>query len=81
MEGLLPSDPWERIFDHLSEDALFPAAMSCKYFRKRQLDLAKRGKRMRTALSGERIDARYYADTPFSPSYLRWIFFSRGGAW
>ena len=75
LEQLLPPELWGKIFDHLSEDALFPAAMSCKYFRKRQQDLAKRGKRMRTTLSVDDADDKF---SP-SPSYLSFLFYSSGG--
>ena len=38
----LPKEVWERIFDELNENDLFPLALSCKYFRQKQVELVAR---------------------------------------
>ena len=35
----LPPEVWEKIFDNLDEDDLFPLALSCRYFRQKQKEL------------------------------------------
>ena len=50
LEQLLPPELWEKIFDNLAEDALFPVASTCRYFREKQKVVMARNacKRMRT---------------------------------
>ena len=38
----LPSEVWEKIFDELEENDLFPLALSCRYFRQKQKELVAR---------------------------------------
>ena len=38
----LPQEVWEKIFDILDEDNLFPLALSCRYFRQKQKELVER---------------------------------------
>ena len=38
----LPPEVWEKIFDELENDDLFPLALSCRYFRQKQKELAAR---------------------------------------
>ena len=38
----LPQEVWEKIFDILDEDNLFPLALSCRYFRQKQKELVAR---------------------------------------
>ena len=38
----LPPEVWERIFDELDDDDLFPLALSCRYFREKQKELVAR---------------------------------------
>ena len=38
----LPQELWERIFDDLEENDLFPLALSCRYFRQKQKELVER---------------------------------------
>ena len=35
----LPPEVWEKIFDELEENDLFPLALSCRYFRQKQKEL------------------------------------------
>ena len=45
---VLPSDVWSKIFDQLEENDLFPAASTCRFFRKRtneRLDEANKKKK------------------------------------
>ena len=38
----LPPEVWERIFDELDDDDLFPLALSCRFFREKQKELVAR---------------------------------------
>ena len=38
----LPKEVWEKIFDNLDENDLFPLALSCRYFRQKQKELVER---------------------------------------
>ena len=38
----LPPEVWEKIFDELENDDLFPLALSCRYFREKQKELVAR---------------------------------------
>ena len=38
----LPKEVWEKIFDNLDENDLFPLALSCRYFRQKQKELVAR---------------------------------------
>ena len=38
----LPKEVWERIFDELDENDLFPLALSCRFFREKQKELVAR---------------------------------------
>jgi len=44
IQGLdkLPQEVWERIFDELENDDLFPLALSCRYFRQKQKEFVSR---------------------------------------
>ena len=38
----LPQEVWDKILEHLEENDLFPLALSCKYFRQKQVELVAR---------------------------------------
>ena len=38
----LPKEVWEKILDELDENDLFPLALSCRYFRQKQVELVAR---------------------------------------
>ena len=38
----LPQEVWEKIFDTLKENDLFPLALSCRHFRQKQKELVER---------------------------------------
>ena len=38
----LPKEVWEKVFDHLDGNDLFPLALSCRYFRQKQKELVAR---------------------------------------
>ena len=38
----LPREVWEKIFDNVDENDLFPLALSCRYFRQKQKELVAR---------------------------------------
>merc|ERR1711934_337727 len=72
--GKLPQEVWDKVFDELDRNDLFPLASSCKYFRHKQKELLarKRGEWMRmvTGWSGEEV-----CDLPHqSQAYLKWLF-------
>ena len=40
----LPREVWEKIFDNVDENDLFPLALSCRYFRQKQKELVARAR-------------------------------------
>merc|ERR1711934_479497 len=72
--GKLPQEVWDKVFDELDRNDLFPLASSCKYFRHKQKELLARKRwewmRMVTGWSGEEV-----CDLPHqSQAYLKWLF-------
>ena len=73
----LPKEVWEKILDHLDENDLFPLALSCRYFRKKQKELVART-RQDGPMSGEprfalktNLDRTLRNRQPVSVEYLR----------
>ena len=80
----LPRDVWSKIFDHLEENDLFPAAMSCRFFRQKQKELVVRSKRngpgsgkprlvLRTNLTKKTFEPGPYSYSPTSLDYIEWL--------
>merc|ERR1711959_442703 len=71
----LPPEVWDKVFDELDRNDLFPLASSCKYFRRKQKELVARKTdkwrwRLVTGWSGEEV-----CDLPHqSEDYLKWLF-------
>ena len=40
----LPKEAWEKIFNNFEENDLFPLALSCRYFRQKQVELVARNR-------------------------------------
>ena len=73
----LPPEVWERIFDELDDDDLFPLALSCRYFREKQKELVARSSQRgpesgkpRRALKTN-LMRKLCEDHPASADYLR----------
>ena len=77
----LPKEVWEKIFDNLDENDLFPLALSCRYFRQKQKELVARTRQsgresgkprlaLRTNLERKLDDE----DQPASAEYLRFCY-------
>jgi len=73
----LPKEVWEKIFDNLDENDLFPLALSCRYFRQKQKELVART-RQRGRESGKsrlalktNLERKLDYGQPASAEYLR----------
>lgn len=83
---VLPSDVWSKIFDQLEENDLFPAASTCRFFRKRtneRLDEANKKKKgslkIRTNLVRKTYEpGRGPVFKPTSLNYIKWIRAQKG---
>ena len=77
----LPPELWEKILGNLDENDLFPLALSCRYFRQKQMELvARTRKRMRQSGPGSRkrrltlrtnLRKMFENDEPASAEYLQ----------
>jgi len=70
----LPKELWEKIFDNVDENDLFPLALSCRYFRQKQKELVARtrqsGPERRLALKTN-LKRKLWNRQPASADYLR----------
>ena len=74
----LPKEVWEKVFDHLDGNDLFPLALSCRYFRQKQKEVVERSMRQSGRESGAtrltlQTDLRRKLDDgqPASADYIR----------
>ena len=74
----LPKEVWEKIFDELSENDLFPLALSCKYFRQKQKELVERTTRQSGSDSDDsrralktNLQRKLEKGTPASAEYIQ----------
>ena len=73
----LPKELWEKIFDNVDENDLFPLALSCRYFRQKQKELVARTRQSgpgsgkpRLALKTN-LKRKLWEGQPASAEYLR----------
>ena len=70
----LPQEVWEKIFDILDEDNLFPLALSCRYFRQKQKELVARTRQKgpgREKVLKTNLHRKLEEGQPASTEYLR----------
>ena len=73
----LPKEVWEKVFDHLDENDLFPLALSCRYFRQKQKELVARTGQSGPGSGASRLTLetnlrrKLWDDQPASADYLR----------
>ena len=69
----LPPEVWEKVFDHLEENDLFPLALSCKYFRQKQKELVARTRQSGKPRRALKTTLTQYPrkSQPASADYLR----------
>merc|ERR1711959_545518 len=72
--GKLPQEVWDKVFDELDRNDLFPLASSCKNFRHKQKELLARKKwEWRRMVTGWKVEAIFSLPHQ-SEEYLRWLF-------
>ena len=83
----LPQELWERIFDDLEENDLFPLALSCRYFRQKQKELVERtresepeSEKPRHALKTS-LQRKLEKGQPTSADYLRFCRKEKAPRW
>ena len=70
----LPKEVWEKIFDNLDENDLFPLALSCRYFRQKQKELVARTRQKgpgREKVLKTNLHRKLEEGQPASTEYLR----------
>ena len=73
----LPKEVWEKIFDNLDENDLFPLALSCRYFRQKQKELVARTRQSGSESGKPRLSLKTNLEQkrrwgePASAEYLR----------
>ena len=73
--GKLPPEVWDKVFDKLDRNDLFPLASSCKYFRQKQKELLARkmDKWRWMMVTGWKLE-EIFSLPHQSEEYLRWLF-------
>ena len=67
----LPKEVWEKILDNLKSDDLFPLALSCRYFRKKQKELVARTRQDGAPRLAFKTNLKRHLGRPPSADYLR----------